>query len=134
MRRSKRSLLVTSASLALGLAIATAAPLGAEMVTSSSKTTTTTYSGTVSDVQSPSKTIVIRSEKAPEPMRYTYNERTTWVDSAGNTVTMDSVKNQPATIHYVKEGDSMIVTRVEVQKPAATLEKKTTTTTTEEVH
>ena len=133
MTRFKRSLLVTSTSLAFGLAVA-AAPVGAEMVTSSSKTTTTTYSGTVSDVQAPSKTIVIRSEKAPEPMRYTYNERTTWVDSAGNTLTMDAVKNQPATIHYVKEGDAMIVTRVEVQKPAATLEKKTTTTTTEEVH
>ena len=32
-----------------------------------------------------------------------------------------------------RNGD-WIVTRVEVQKPAATLEKKTTTTTTEEVH
>ena len=119
--------------MSAALALALAGPAYADsMVTS--KTSTTTYSGTISEIEEPSSTIVIRSEKAPEPMKYTFNERTVWVDSTGNTVAMEKVRNQPVTVHYVKEGPQMVVTRVEVQKPASTFEKKTTTTTTEEVH
>ena len=128
MTRHKGSALVMSAALALALAGSAYAD---SMVTS--KTSTTTYSGTISEIQEPSSTIVIRSETAPEPMKYTFNEKTVWVDSAGNTVTMSAVKNQPVTVHYLKEGPAMVVTRVEVQKPASTIERKTTTTT-EELH
>jgi hypothetical protein len=129
MARIKGSALVMSAVFAFALASAASAD---SIVTS--KTSTTSYSGTISEIQEPSSTIVVRSEKAPEPMRYQFNEKTVWVDSTGNTVSMSAVRNQPVTVHYVKEGPEMVVTRVEVQKPVSTIEKKTTTTTTEELH
>ena len=94
---------------------------------------TTTYSGTVSEIQPSSSTIVIKSESAPEPMRYTFNEKTMFVDSAGNVVQQDTIRNQPVTVYYSKDGDNMMVSKVVVTKQAPTMmEKKTTTTTTSE--
>jgi hypothetical protein len=98
-------------------------------------TTTTTYSGTVSEMLPSSSTIVLRTEPASPPTKYVFNDRTVWVDSAGNTVTMESVRNQPVTVYYQREGDQMVVTRVVTQKvvpPAPkVIERRTTTTTTE---
>jgi len=92
-------------------------------------TTTTTYSGTVSDISPSSSTIVIKSESSPAPVTYTFNKTTTWVDASGNVITSEQVRNSPVTVHYVKEGDSMVVTKVVASKPSTT--KETTTTTTE---
>ena len=92
---------------------------------------TTTYSGTVSEIQPSSSTIVIKSESAPEPMRYTFNEKTTFVDASGNVVTQEAIRNQPVTVFYSKDGDHMMVSKVVVTKQAPSMmEKKTTTTTT----
>ena len=52
-------------------------------------------------------------------MRYTYNERTVFVDPAGNVVTAESIRGNPVTVTYTKEGDAMIATRVVISKPAA---------------
>ncbi|HEX9724691.1 MAG TPA: hypothetical protein VGC53_10470 [Vicinamibacteria bacterium] len=93
------------------------------------QTTTTTYSGTVSDISPSSSTIVIKSESSPAPVTYTFNKTTTWVDASGNVITSEQVRNSPVTVHYVKEGDSMVVTKVVASKPSTT--KETTTTTTE---
>lgn len=128
-----RSLILTTVA-AIGLA---AASVHADM-TKETTTSTTTYSGTVSSVMPSNSTIVVKSESAPEPSEYTYNEKTMWVDSSGNTVTREAVKNQPVTIHYEKQGDQTVVTKVVSQKtvsapaPAPVIEKKTTTTTTTE--
>jgi hypothetical protein len=97
------------------------------------KETTTTYSGTVSSVSPSSSTIVMKSESAPAPQQYTFTEKTTWVDSAGNTVSREAIQNQPVTIYTEKQGDQIVVTKVVSQKTMsapATVEKKTTTTTT----
>jgi hypothetical protein len=113
---------------AVTLACATIS-LGDEVVT------TTESAGTISEF-SPD-TIVIRSETSPEPIRYSYSKTTTYVDDAGNPVSMEVVKSGlPVTVHYVKEGDRVIARRVIVHRtttttaPATIEEKKTTTTTT----
>jgi len=97
--------------------------------------TTTESAGTVSEF-SPD-TIIIRSETSPEPIRYSYSKTTTYVDDAGNPVSMEVIKSGlPVTVHYVKEGDRVIARRVIVHRsatttaPASIEEKKTTTTTT----
>ncbi len=104
-----------------------------------STTTTTTSAGTISDFSGDS--IVIRTESAPEPIRYTYTKQTTYVDEAGTPVSMELVKSGlPVTVYYIKDGDRMVANKVIVRKrttttvPAAdtVIEKKTTTTTTEE--
>jgi len=96
---------------------------------------TTESAGTVSEF-SPD-TIIIRSETSPEPIRYSYSKTTTYVDDAGNPVSMEVIKSGlPVTVHYVKEGDRVIARRVIVHRsatttaPASIEEKKTTTTTT----
>ena len=99
-------------------------------------TSATESAGTISEF-SPD-TIIIRSESSPEPIRYSYSKTTTYVDDAGNPVSMEVIKSGlPVTVHYVKEGDRVIARRVIVHRtttlapaPAAIEEKKTTTTTT----
>jgi hypothetical protein len=110
------------------------------------QTTNTTSAGTITEF-SPD-TIVIRSETSPEPLRYTYSKTTTYVDEAGNPVSMEVVKSGlPVTVQYTRDGDRLIASRVVVRRhvtreihetpvvpvvPTAPVieEKKTTTTTT----
>ena len=97
--------------------------------------TTTNSAGTISEFGP--ETIVIRSETAPEPIRYSYTKSTTYVDETGAPVTIETVKSGlPVTVYYSKVGDRMVADRVVVRKTttvtptAPVIEKKTTTTTT----
>ncbi len=118
--------------VALPLALAVSASAGMEQ---RETTTTTTYSGTISDVSPSSSTIILKSDSSPQPVKYVYNDKTVWVDPAGNLVTMETVRNQPVTIYYQKEGDQMVVTKVVTHKsmPSKIIEQKTTTTKTMDV-
>jgi len=110
----------------LGVLAVAAVSASADMT----RETTTTYSGTISDLAPSSSTIVLRTEKAQEPTKYVYTEKTAWVDTSGNSVSRETVKNQPVTIYTEKQGDQVVVTKVVTQKSAPVVEKKTTTTTT----
>ena len=98
------------------------------------ETTTTTTVGTISEFGS--DILVIKTETAPEPIRYTYTTKTVYVDEAGAPVTLTTVKSGlPVTVYYSKVGDKMVASKVVVRKvivkPAApVIEEKTTTTTT----
>ncbi|MGA3169959.1 MAG: hypothetical protein ABSE62_03000 [Chthoniobacteraceae bacterium] len=97
-------------------------------------TTTTTSAGVISDF-SP-QAIVVRTESAPEPVRYTYTRSTTYVDENGNPVSIETVKSGlPVTVYYEKEGDDLIASKVVVRTasqppPPVNLEEQKTTTTT----
>ncbi len=97
-------------------------------------TTTTTTAGIISEFGP--ETIIIRTETAPEPVRYSYSRTTTYVDEAGAPVSIETVKSGlPVTVYYTKVGDKMVATKVIVRKVVvkqapAIEEKKTTTTTT----
>jgi hypothetical protein len=131
----KKTLVVTLASaLALG---GSAYMANAEMETRSSTSTTektTTYSGTVSEVDPASSTIILKSESAPAPQRYTYTKETVFTDNAGHVVSYDAIKNSPVTVHYTRDGDRMIVTKVVQTKPAGATEMRKESTTTETHH
>jgi len=96
--------------------------------------TTTTSAGTISEF-SPD-VIVVKTETSGEPVHYTYSKSTTYVDEAGNPVSMETVKSGlPVTVYYVKDGDNLVASKVIVRKtvvaPAVNVqESKTTTTTT----
>ena len=112
------------------------APLASAQISERREVTsekTTTYSGTVSAIEPSSSTIILKSESAPEPVKYTYTKNTTFVDASGNVVSQETIKNSPVTVTYVKEGDSMVVTKV-VQTRPAVMEKKTTTTEEHSIH
>jgi hypothetical protein len=118
--------LVLKAMIALPLALAVSARAEEQRTV-----TTTTYSGTVSEVSPSSSTIVLKSESSPQTVEYVYNDKTEWLDAAGNRVTVEKVRHQPVTIYYKQDGDQMVVTRVVTQKPKV-IEKETTTTRTME--
>jgi len=110
-------------------------PTAAPSVTATT-TSSTVAEGTISEF-SPD-TIVVRSTTATAPTRYVYRKTTTYVDETGAPVSIETVKSGlPVTVHYVREGDQMVASRVVVHRtvqaaPAApaVVEKHTTTTTT----
>jgi hypothetical protein len=100
-------------------------------------TTTTNSAGTISEFGP--ELLVVRTETAPEPIRYSYTTKTVYVDETGAPVTMTTVKSGlPVTVYYTKVGDKMVASKVVVKRtvvaPAAPVieEKRTTTTTTTE--
>lgn len=113
-----------------GIVLSGSIVLAAEVV-EKQITTTTTYSGTMSEVSPTSSTIVVKSESS-SPMTYKYSKATTWVDSAGNVITSEQARNSPVTVYYTQEGDSMVVTKVVASKPSTTKETTTTVTETKE--
>jgi len=122
-----RSLLAPSLVLALGIA----APVAAQMEhTTTTTEKTTTYRGVVSEVNPTASTIILRSEGQAPARTYTFNKETVFVDSQGNVVTYEVIKDSPVTVSYRTEGDRMIVTKVEATGPRVQ-KKETTTTTTE---
>lgn len=120
----------TALAAALALAgLVTTSTVGAQTVTTER---TTTYTGTVSEVNPSSSTIILRSEESTEPAAtYTYNKETIFLDDQGKVVTYDTLKDSPVTVHYTRDGDRMIVTKVTKQPPTVRKETTTTTTTTD---
>src|SRR6185503_19737547 len=116
----------------VGSVVAPAIVSAGEVIEKRTTETTTSYSGTVSDVDPSASRIIIKSETA-SPTTYTFTKKTTFVDDAGNTITSESVRNRPVTVYYTKEGDDMIVSRVVVTRPTGGMIKKETTTEEREV-
>jgi hypothetical protein len=111
---------------ALVLAIVLVAGARADMTTTEK---TTTYKGTVSEVDPGSSTIIVKSETATAPTKYTYTKETVFTDSQGHVVTYEAVRNAPVTVYYTQDGDRTIVTKVVATQPAAAVEHHETTTT-----
>ena len=126
----KRQLIWLVSGMLAATVFGTAAPaVRAADVMEKSVTTTTSYRGTVSEITPSSSTIILKSESAPEPVRYTYTEKTVFVDPQGNTVSREEVRGKPVTIEYMKEGDRMIVSKVIVAPSDATVTHRRETTT-----
>jgi len=97
-------------------------------------TTTTTSAGTITEFSPDS--LVIRTDTATAPLHYRYTKSTTYVDEAGNPVSVETVKSGlPVTVYYSGEGENMVATKVIVRKTVSTgggteVEHKSSTTTT----
>jgi hypothetical protein len=112
--------------LALGAILIAGPAVAADVV---EKTTSTTFRGTVTEVNPTASTIILKSETATAPSTYAYTKQTTLVDPAGQIVTWDAIRDTPVTVYYTTEGDRMVATKVVTTKPVAELRKETTTTT-----
>ena len=98
--------------------------------TATTESTTTTSVGTFAAVPA-SDHISFRTSTTAAPVKYYYTKSTAVVDLAGQPVEWSAIRpDMPATVYYVKEGDSMIVRKVVLTKPVSVIEKKETTTTT----
>jgi hypothetical protein len=114
----KRILLKSLASAVAAFALTTANVALAQAVEEKT-TTVTTSSGTISDFGG--DRLIIRSETAPAPITYSYSKTTTYVDEAGNPVSIETVKSGlPVTVHYVKDGDRLVASKVIVRKTVKT--------------
>ena len=106
-----KSVLITLSAVALNISA-----FGQEAV--STTTTSTTSVGTISEF-SPD-TLVVKSTSVAEPIRYRYTKTTTYVDETGAPVSVELVKSGlPVTVHYVREGDQLVASRVIVRKAVA---------------
>jgi hypothetical protein len=93
------------------LALAVSPVVSADTMKETVTEKTTTYKGVVSEMPD-SQTIMLKTETG-SPTRYTFNEKTTFVDESGAVVSRETIRNQPVTIHTVPGGSS-VVSRVVV--------------------
>jgi hypothetical protein len=79
--------------------------------TTETTTTTTESTGTVTDF-TPGQMMVLKTEAA-EPMRYKFGKTVTYVTSDGRVIEASKIrKDSKVRVHYIKQGDDMLVDKV----------------------
>ena len=79
--------------------------------TTESTTTTTESTGTITEF-SPGSQIVL-STGSGEPLKYKFHKTVTYVTADGKVIEASKVKkNSKVRVHYVKEGNDMLVDKV----------------------
>ena len=75
-------------------------------------TTTTTESNGIVTEYTPGQTLILKTEAA-EPMRYKFSKTVTYVTSDGKVIEASKIrKDSKVRVHYIKEGDDMLVDKV----------------------
>ena len=100
--------------LLLTLALCAAAPFAWAQTSSTTTTTTTEGSGTITTF-TPGSTIVLKESSGPRT--YRFGKTVTYVTKSGKVLDEDTVRTRikvgiPVRVHYVSEGDNMLVDRV----------------------
>jgi hypothetical protein len=100
--------------LLLSVALAVAAPFAWAQVSETTTTTTTEGGGTITSF-TPGNTIVLRESSGPRT--YHFGKTVTYVTKSGKVLDEDTVRTKikvgvPIHVHYVGEGDNMLVDRV----------------------
>ena len=99
----------------LSMALAIAAPFAWAQVSETTTTTTTTEgAGTITEF-SPGSTIVLKETSGPRP--YHFGKKVVYVTRSGKELDEATVRTKvrvgvPVHVHYVGEGDNMLVDRV----------------------
>ena len=97
------------------MALAVAAPFAWAQVTETTTTTTTAEgSGTITELR-PGGTIVLKESAGPR--QYRFGKRVTYVTRSGKELDQAMVRTRvrvgaPVRVHYVTEGNDMLVDRV----------------------
>ena len=100
--------------LLLTLALCAAAPFAWAQTSSTTATTTTEGSGTITTF-TPGSTIVLKESSGPRT--YRFGKTVTYVTKSGKVLDEDTVRTRirvgvPVHVHYIGEGDNMLVDRV----------------------
>ena len=83
--------------------------------TTETTTTTTESTGTVTEY-TPGQIMVLKTEAA-EPVRYKFSKQVTYVTSEGRVILPSRIrKDSKVHVHYVKDGDDMLIDKVVVTK------------------
>lgn len=102
----------------LSIALAVVAPFAWAQVSETTTTTTTTGTGTITEF-SPGSTIVLKETSGPRS--YRFGKKVTYVTRSGQPIDEATVKTKirvgvPVRVHYVGEGDNMLVDRVVLEQ------------------
>ena len=74
-------------------------------------TTTTDSMGTITEI-TPGTTMILKTE-AVEPVHYKFSKTVTYVTSDGRVIEASKIrKDSKVRVHYVKDGDNMVVDKV----------------------
>src|ERR1700682_6844409 len=98
----------------LSVALAIAAPFAWAQVSETTTTTTTEGGGTITSF-TPGNTIVLRESSGPRT--YRFGKTVTYVTKSGKPLDEDTLRTRikvggPVAVHYIGEGDNMLVDRV----------------------
>jgi len=101
--------------LVLSVALAVAAPFAWAQVSETTTSTTTTEGGGTITTYTPGSSIALRESTGPRT--YRFGKTVTYVTKSGKVLDEDAVKTRikvgvPVHVHYVGEGDNMLVDRV----------------------
>jgi hypothetical protein len=78
-------------------------------------TTTTESTGTVTDY-TPGQALILKTEAA-EPLHYKFGKTVTYVTSDGKVIEASTIrKDSKVRVHYLKDGDDMVVDKVIVTR------------------
>src|SRR3977135_696853 len=96
----------------LSIALAAVAPFAWAQVSETTTTTTTTEGGGTITEFTPGSAIVLRESSGPR--HYRFGKTVTYVTRSGRTLDEETVKTRvrvgaPVHVHYVGEGDNMLV-------------------------
>jgi len=99
----------------LSIALAAVAPFAWGQVSSTTTTTTTTEGGGTITEFTPGSTIVLKESSGPRT--YRFGKTVTYVTKSGKVLDEDTVRTRirigvPVHVHYVGEGDNLMVDRV----------------------
>jgi len=101
--------------VAYGQTSSTSTTVAGPRGTTETTTTTTESTGTVTEF-TPGQMMVLKTE-AVEPVRYKFGKQVTYVTSDGRVIQPSEIrKDSKVRVHYVKEGDDMLVDKVIVTK------------------
>lgn len=100
--------------LVLTIALAATAPFAWGQVSETTTTTTTEAGGTITTF-TPGTSIVLKETSGPRT--YRFGKTVAYVTKSGKTLDEDAVRTRikagvPVHVHYVGEGDNMMVDRV----------------------
>jgi len=100
--------------LILSMALAVAAPFAWAQVSETTTTTTTEGSGTIT-TYTPGSSIVLKETSGPRT--YRFGKKVVYVTKSGKELDEATVRTRvrvgvPVHVHYVGEGDNMLVDRV----------------------
>jgi hypothetical protein len=100
--------------LILSMALAVAAPFAWAQVSETTTTTTTEGSGTITTF-TPGSSIVLKESAGPRT--YRFGKKVVYVTRSGKELDEATVRTRvrvgvPVRVHYVTEGDNMLVDRV----------------------
>lgn len=103
-------------SAAYGQATSSSTTVATAPETTTQTTTTTTESTGVVTEFAPGERMVLRTEAA-EPVHYKFSKQVTYVTPDGRVIDASKIrKDSKVHVHYIKNGDDMVVDKVIVAK------------------